>query len=147
VDLLVTARPAGAPQVEIKNAGQLPGRRQRHELAAVFKPAALNDSVKQIGLQPGDDVFKAWRGQNTIEQMTSVCRMASCWLVAGPIGSFGTRGVRLPAARTARASTIYGFRHKPPQFLRWSATNSGQHWQSSPRVKAARAAARLCRTP
>src|SRR5262249_43312702 len=150
----VHSRSAGAPQVEIENMRQLLGRRQRHDLAAIFKPAALNDSVKQIGLQSGDDLFKARRVQNTIEQlpraqveMTPVCRLAPCWLVAGRIRAFGTPLLRLPFARTATASRIYGFWHKPPQFPRWSSPQLRPGLADFTSLNAARAVGRLCRIP
>jgi hypothetical protein len=93
VELLVTARPGGAPQVEIKYTRQLLGRRQRHDLAAILKPTGLNDSVKQIGMQSGDDMLETWRVQNTIEHTTPACRIASRWLVAGLIRAVGPRNV------------------------------------------------------
>src|SRR5262252_7261890 len=48
VELLVHARLSGAPQVEIKDARELGGRRQRHKLAAILEPAALDHPVKDI---------------------------------------------------------------------------------------------------
>jgi hypothetical protein len=51
---------------------QLLGRRQRHEFAAILKPTALNDPVKQLGLKSRDDLRELWRVQNTIEQITLV---------------------------------------------------------------------------
>jgi hypothetical protein len=50
-------RPGRAPQVEVKDALQLSGRRQRHELAAILKPASLDDPLEQLGRQPRDDAL------------------------------------------------------------------------------------------
>lgn len=83
----------GAPQVKIENLRQLLGRRQRHDLAAILKPTALNDPVEQIGPQPGDDLLEVWRVQNAIEQATPVCHIAPRWFVAGPIRAVGARFV------------------------------------------------------
>src|SRR5262245_5544538 len=93
VELLVPAGLGSAPQVEIKNARQLLRRRQRHELAAILKPTGLNNSVKQIRPQSGDDMLESWRVQNAIEQTTPACRIAPRRLVAGPIRSVGTWNV------------------------------------------------------
>jgi hypothetical protein len=68
----------GAPQVEIKNLGQLLGCRQRHDLAAILKSTVLNDPVKQIRSQSGDDMLEAWRVQNAIEQITPAWCPAWC---------------------------------------------------------------------
>jgi len=75
----------GAPQVEIKNLGQLLGCRERHDLAAILKTTALNDPVNQIGSQSGDDLLEVWRVQNPIEQITPARREHSRCQVAGPI--------------------------------------------------------------
>ena len=72
VELLVQAWLAGAPQVEIEDARQLAGRRQRHELAAILESTALNDPVKHLGWQSRDDVREVRRVQNAIEQRTRV---------------------------------------------------------------------------
>jgi hypothetical protein len=70
--LLVHAWLGGAPQVEIKDARELVGRRQHHELAAILESAALNDAVKQVGLQSGDNVLEARCVENAIEHGTAV---------------------------------------------------------------------------
>src|SRR5262249_28421143 len=101
VELLVPTGLGGAPQVEIKNARQLLRRCQRHDLAAILKPTGLNDSVKQIGPQSGDDMLEAWRVQNAIEQTTPVCRIAPRWLVAGPIRAVWARSVWLQGVHKA----------------------------------------------
>src|SRR5262249_56661031 len=72
VELLVHARLGGAPQVEIKDTSELLGRRQHHELAAILESAALNDAVKQVGLQSRDNVLDVWCVENAIKQGTAV---------------------------------------------------------------------------
>ena len=91
VELLVQARLAGAPQVEIEDARQLVGCRQRHELAAILESAALNDPVKQLGLQSRDDVREVRRVQNAIEQRTLVSSVSPCRTVARPTRAVGGR--------------------------------------------------------
>ena len=87
---------------------QLLGRGQRHELAAIFKPAGLNDAVKQTGLESRDDALQARRVQQAIEQATPVSRLAPCELVTGPVRAVGRRCVRWQGALTA-VSTMNGF--------------------------------------
>jgi len=60
------------PQVAIEDGRQLLGRGQRHELAAVFQSAALNDPMKEFRLEPGDRLRKVRRVQNALEQATLV---------------------------------------------------------------------------
>jgi hypothetical protein len=83
----------GAPEVEIKNLGQLLGSCQRHDLPAILKSTVLNDPVEQIRSQSGDDMLEAWRVQNAIEQITPAWCPAWCmdprWQVAGPICLIG----------------------------------------------------------
>jgi hypothetical protein len=71
VELLVQvacARSGRAPHVEIEDTAQLLGCRQRDELAAVLEPTALDDPVKQLGLQSRDDVREMRGVQDAIEQ-------------------------------------------------------------------------------
>jgi len=72
--------------------------------------------VKDFGLQEGDDLFKAPRVQNALEQMPRahaimkiVFSMGKCWIVAGPIRPSGTKCVSLQCSLTATASAICGF--------------------------------------
>src|SRR4029453_9531385 len=78
VELLVHAWLGGTPQVEIKDARELVGRRQHHELAAILESAALNDAVKQVGLQSGDNVLEARCVENAIEHGTAVLAFSWC---------------------------------------------------------------------
>ena len=64
---------------------QLRRRRQRDDLAAILKSTSLNDPVKQIRPQSGDDLLQVWRVQNPIEQITPAGREAPRREVAGPI--------------------------------------------------------------
>src|SRR5215510_1874217 len=72
VELLVHTWLRGAPQIEIKDARELLGGRQHHELAAILESAALNDAVKQLRLQSRDNVLEVWRVENAIKQGTAV---------------------------------------------------------------------------
>jgi hypothetical protein len=56
------------PQVEIEDARQLFGCRQREELAAILEPTSFNDTMEQLGLQSWDDAGDVWRVENAIEQ-------------------------------------------------------------------------------
>src|SRR5262249_10517884 len=99
VELLVPACLGGAPQVEIKNARQLLRRCQRHDLAAILKPTGLNDSVKQIRPQSGDDMLEGWRAPTAIATATPGRPTAPRRLVAGPIRAVGTWSVWLQGVR------------------------------------------------
>ena len=68
VEPLVGARHGRSPQVEIEDARQLLGCRQRHELRAVLEPDALNDAMQQLGLKARNRLCEVWRVQNAFEK-------------------------------------------------------------------------------
>ena len=112
VELLVPAWLGGAPQVQIEDARQLAGCRQRHQLAAILESTVLNDPVKDLGRQSGDDVRQVRRVQDAIEQITRVPGLSLCGTVALPARAAGARcggadGVRATTRGRDR------FRHAP----------------------------------
>jgi len=72
VQLFVETRTVAAPQVAIEDGRQLRGRRQRHDLAAVFESATLDDPMKEFRLEPRDRLRKVRRVQNALEQTALV---------------------------------------------------------------------------
>src|SRR5262249_32434102 len=78
VELLVHAWLREAPQVQIKDAPELFGCRQHHELAAILESARLNDAVKQFGLQPWNNVLQVRGVKNAIEYGTTVLAFSWC---------------------------------------------------------------------
>ena len=68
VELFVCAWRASAPDVDVEDAPQLPGRGQRHELRAVLEAAGLNHPMQDFGLQLRDDLREVGRVQQPLEQ-------------------------------------------------------------------------------
>src|SRR5262249_32678802 len=79
IELLVHAWLGGTPQIEIKDARELLGRRQHQQLAAILESAALNDSVKQLGLQSRDNVLEVRRSENASEHGAAVLAFSWRW--------------------------------------------------------------------
>ena len=103
---------AGAPQVEIEDARQLAGCRQRHQLAAILESTALNDPVKHLGWQSRDDVREVRRVQNAIEQTASAVCVQFRWSLIFSARAFRTRQAA-GGPGFATATTTIDFRHRP----------------------------------
>jgi hypothetical protein len=66
IELFVHARMTWTPEVDVEDPSQLVGCRQRHDLAAIFESAPLDDPVKHLRLEPGDDLCEVWDVQDAI---------------------------------------------------------------------------------
>src|SRR6188472_4235243 len=86
VELLVPARPRRTPEIQIEDTLQLFGCCQGDELAAVFEPALLNDTMDQLRLQLRDDAREVWRTQEPFEQALWLCLTASQIELFGHVG-------------------------------------------------------------
>jgi hypothetical protein len=82
--LLVHPGPWRSPQIEIKDLLELLGGYQRHEFPTVFEPTALNDAVKEFGLEARDNAVEVRCIENPGEHGTAVI----------PLLGRGTLGVR-----------------------------------------------------